>query len=366
MKLSNTTKIIALICANLFTFEFKSLSARILYDSNTDIISSQIVGSAFLQEDSFNDNIFSSLEANLFARKEISDDFYAKFYASATYLSSRRNDDSYSILDELYVEVDNNYGSIYIGNSPTVYYNGFPAGWLDYKLINSQHDAIDPYFYGNLFATKSASKSIFYSYKFLNFKLALQASAQDSDVIKLNDNNINLTRKHSYGLGLGYAYGPIQFGGSYINSKFEDSSDFNDDFVMNIASIGAKVNIFGIYSAIGVFYDNNRWDIGNVSYSFQYLLKYERYRLFNKMIVPQIAYSYKYYKHINEFNTTGITSNNDLYISLSYFLRDYIEVFIEGKFDMRNSFQVEEINNIMKSDKHLRYNRIGLGIKGSF
>ena len=365
--LINTNKFVSLFCIYFLVLGFNQLSAKILYESNSTIVNSYLAGSAFLEENSFNDDIFNSIEASILAREEILNNFYAKFYASATYLSNRKNDDSYDILDELYLGFDSEYGNLYIGNTPTVYYNGFPAGWLDYKLINSQYDATDPNAYGSFFTTKSASNSIFYSYRFSKFKIALQSSIKDSKEVKLdNQQAINLDRKYSLGIGLGYAYGPIQFGGSYINSKFSDSGEFNDDYILSVASIGAKLDVFGLYSAIGIFYDNNRWHIGNESYSFQYLIKYDNYRIFNKRIVPQIAYSYKYYTRINDFDTSNVVTNNDLYVSLSYFLNSYLEVFVEGKLDMRNSFQVEKINNIIKQDKYLRYNRIGLGVKAIF
>lgn len=346
----------------LIIFSPKEASANILYESNSSIITSYVEGVVFFKRDSFEDNFFTSGVANIFAGKLISDNLYAKFYIAANYLSSRKNDASYNALDALYVGVDSEYGNFYIGNTPTVYYNGFPSGWLDYKVINSHQDATDPDYYGNFFTTKSASKSIFYSYKFSNFKFALQGSAKDSDLVELDNKEVNLDRDYGLGIGLGYAYGPIQIGGSYINAKFTDKSQLNDDFILSVASIGAKIDIFGWYSAVGIFYDKNRWDIGNEAYSFQYLIKYNGYQIFNKRIVPQIVYSYKYYTIISNENIANAIPNNDVYASLTYFLNNYFEVFVEGKLDMRNSSQIHQLNN----DKYLRHNRIGIGVKANF
>ncbi len=362
MNLKSTTTLFGIYFFIFSILYIKSLSAGVLYYKKESLVSTSFGGLLSVQDDS---QLFSNIRASFFAKKELHNSFDIRFYISGTYLSDRDNDPSYKVLQELYTGFNSDYGNLYIGRTPTVYYNDFPAGWLDYKIVNSKHDAIESCYYGDFFTTKVASNSIFYTYKFSNFKISLQGSSRYSKNLLLDDYKILIVRKYAFGVGLGYAYGPIQFGGSYINIKMNNLED-NNKYDTNLANMGAKIDLFGWYSAIGVFYDKNRIYFGNESYSFQYLIQYDEYYLFNKKLIPQISYSYKIYTLTNHFNKVYTTPNNDLYLSLSYFLNSNLEIFTEGKLDVRSKNQINKIYYTLNDTKYLKYNRISLGARASF
>lgn len=364
MTLNSKLKIFVNLIVFVFVFNIKTIVAKVIYDSPDTIISASGNSLGELQYSSRKNQFLLNADGYLFVRQDLTYSTDIRFYASGDLVSDRFHDDSYKIIDEFYVGINNDdYGNLYIGRTPTVYYNGFSGGWLDYKLVKNKYDSLDSTYYGDFFTTKVASNSIFYTYKFSNFKISLQASARNSKLVESKDNDkIRLNRDYGAGLGLGYGYGPIQFGVSYINIKLDDTQN-NKTVYTQLGTIGAKVDAFGLYSAIGIFYDTNRWYIGNQSYSFQYLIQYDRYTLFDKKIVPQLIYSYKHYNNIDSTNKSSVIANNDIYLSIIYSIEKDVDIFIETKIDMRANSEIEKIKSITANKKYLKYNRLGTGIK---
>ncbi len=302
----------------------------------------------------------------LFLRQAIHKDIY--FTSFFSYLSdSNKNDyDFYRNIGEVYIGFENyNYGNIYIGRTPSVYYNGFVGGWLDYGITGGV-ESLDPYAYGDYLGTRAVSNAIFYVSKIDNMKIAIQIAGNNNN--SYGENNAYYKRSYNSGIGLVYAYGPLQIGLSYIRGKYHalNIQSSEDIFYVDIFAFGMNFDYNGIYSAGGFFMDKNRWYIGNTSNGFHYLFRYNDFNLFSKKLVPQIAYSYKYYYTTDLNNNYSTLPDSYIYLSLIYFMSTKFSVFLESKLDIRSASKIDQLESLNLHKQYGRSNRVIMGVGYEF
>ncbi|XWO14335.1 Porin superfamily protein [Candidatus Hepatincola sp. Pdp] len=309
-------------------------------------------------------------DGSLFYHYDLSNDWSLAYLISAMYDSSY-DSNVYKSLGENYLSIDNYYlGTLDIGTTPTVYYNGFLAGWLDWGFTRG-YEIIDSNRYSDYFALKNASRSLFYTYQLHNMKIAVQFSGNDNE--EYENSPIGGNRKYGIGSGFVYALGPLSFSTSYLVSDYDRTSSLSkiiDDksgfSTMQVLNAGFKFQYAGIYSVLGLFYDKNRWTLGNESIALNYLLRYDNNK--KQKWVPQIMYG------VREYVTTGYTdtqqsnadrnmiSDNFIYLSLSYYFNYHFSIYAENKIDIRSSKQINNAKDYGIASKDERDNMVGIGL----
>lgn len=315
-------------------------------------------------------NLAYYTDGSLFYHYDLSNDLSLGYMVSAMYDQSYDHD-TYKILGENYLTIDNAYlGTIDIGTTPTVYYNGFLAGWLDWGY-SSGYEIIDSNRYSDYLALRNASRSLFYTYQLHNMKLALQLSGHDND--EYEDSLVGGSRNYGLGSGFVYALGPLSFSTSYLVSNYDRENSLNLDQEFSTTQVfdaGVKFQYAGIYSVLGFFYDKNRWALGNESIALNYILRYDNQQ--KSRWVPQVIYGVREYVNIGYYtpqqqtsaleSTKNMISDNYIYLSLAYYFNYHFSVYVENKIDIRSSNQIKKAQTYGVTDKDERDNMIGIGL----
>lgn len=314
------------------------------------------------------------VDGSLFYHYDLSNDLSLGYMVSAMYDESYDRD-VYKILGENYLSIDSFYlGTLDIGTTPTVYYNGFLAGWLDWGYSRG-YEIIDANRYSDYLALKNASRSLFYTYQLHNMKLAFQLSGHDNDEyedLPYQSSPIGGSRNYGLGSGFVYALGPLAFSTSYLVSNFDRENLPTSDDAFSTTQVfdaGVKFQYAGIYSVLGFFYDKNRWALGNESIAINYILRYDNQQ--KSRWVPQVIYGVREYVNIGYTDdsvvsaldsTKNLISDNYIYLSLAYYFNYHFSVYVENKLDIRSSKQIDKAINYGVEDKDERDNMIGIGL----
>ncbi len=360
----NKLCMIKILIANLlFLLSIVMLNAQSILDNNPYIID---LGGEVRIAENFNNftNVpsqFNYIHTELLLLNNMSYDFTAKLLVEATYNSLDTSLNKYEQLGEFYIGFEHNsFGNLFFGRTPSIYYNGYSAGWLDNGYIYNK-TILDAEYLGAVLGTRNPDNTLYYSHIFKNLKIATQISGK-SNKLKFNS-TLDIERVFGAGANAVIAFGPLNVGIGYLFSSLKQSNNTASEQVLNnyksqIFNTGAKFDFSGIYTALSLDWGVSRWDINNDSFGVNYIIMYD-YGDNHLGFIPQIGYGY-----LRHSGKSAYLSNNQISIGMSYYFSNNFNLFLDSNWDIRTTHQRNVTNHNTKdllSVKKKNIFLIGLG-----
>ena len=279
---------------------------------------------------------FNYIHTELLLLNNMSYDFTAKLLLEATYNSLDTSLNKYEQLGEFYIGFEHNsFGNLFFGRTPSVYYNGYSAGWLDNGYTYNK-SILDAEYLGAVIGTKNPDNTLYYSHMFKNLKIATQLSGK-SNKLKFNS-TVDIERVFGAGANAVIAFGPLNVGIGYLFSSLKQKERTENEKVLNHYSsqtfnTGAKFDFVGVYTALSLDWGKNRWDINNDSFSLNYIIMYD-YGDNHLGFIPQLGYGY-----LSHYGKLSYLSNNQISVGMSYYFANNFNLFLDSHWDIRTLHQ---------------------------